>query len=72
MPFKNIGFRNGTNCLKTTENPSPSAEISRLANQQYGEIYSADKQCRIIYGDGSYLCRVSMFSIVIACTRIIF
>ena len=50
--------RNGTNCLKTTENHSPSTEMRNLTNQQYGEIYSADEQCRIVYGSGSYLCRV--------------
>ena len=33
--------------------------MSRLASQQFGTVYSADDQCSMIYGQGSYLCRVS-------------
>ena len=52
-------FRTGNNCLKSTENHSPGPEMSRLASQQFGTVYAADDQCSMIYGHGSYLCRVS-------------
>ncbi|XP_063416393.1 A disintegrin and metalloproteinase with thrombospondin motifs 3-like [Mytilus trossulus] len=44
-------------CLLSSQNRHPDPYVLNTTSLWYGQRYSADEQCRVHYGEDSYLCR---------------
>jgi hypothetical protein len=54
-----ILYRNGDNCLSTSEPSDYIPDVPLFLREQSAEVLDIDDQCRYIHGSESFLCRVS-------------
>ncbi|KAL3886942.1 hypothetical protein ACJMK2_026898, partial [Sinanodonta woodiana] len=48
---------NANNCMTIINNHHPDQQLTEYTKLFLGDLYSADDQCRMAYGQGSYVCR---------------